>query len=201
MEPSKTAAQDLIPAGNHPEMHKLLDLPLDAKSVVVVIGSYQGITAQIISVAFGCELWCFDPQVDMCQQTREKLPTIGVHVREYGLGARTGEFPMAEVGNDACSFFGNQGFIGKGRMLDVEEAFREEGITHIDLLLSNCEGGEYEIFKRMEEIDMIDACRFALIQFHRVHEPEGWKSPFTNWTLLWQNPSWELWSRKGKLDD
>lgn len=211
MDISRLAAQELIPDGNHPEMQKLIELPLNEDSVVVIVGSYKGITAHIIAEAFRCHIWCFEPQLYMCRKARVRLQDFErVRIREYALGAKTGDFLMMDMGNDSASFFVDperESLLAQVRMASAFESFRLEGIDRADLLFMNCEGGEYEILTELQP--WLAGCEHIMIQFHRRWMPEGWQFPFTDdWRLLWQPitskgrviPSWELWSR-GEVDD
>ncbi len=159
-------ARELIPAGSHVEMDKLLELDLNEDSLALVVGSFKGLTAHIIYEAYGCNMICYDPQPVMGEQLRERLlPNSKIEVRDYGLGSKNGSFPMWEIGNDACSFFsGNsERDPGEGYMRDVGGAVPD---APIDLLFMNCEGSEYDILDRLYEIDLMKNVRLIMVQFH-----------------------------------
>ncbi len=162
-------AKKLIPAGSHLEMDKLLEMDLDKDSVVVIIGLYKGVTAELIQTAYGCKIYGYDPQADMCKKARKRL-NLDTQIFEYALGDKEGTFEMWEVGNDAASFYpGNSTRDpGKGPMRDVIKVFEKEGIDHIDLLLINCEGSEYTIIPRLLETGYIKNIKQMMLQFHKA---------------------------------
>ncbi len=75
-------AKALIPKGSHEEMWRLLELDLTRDSLAVMIGSYKGLTAHIISEAYGCRMMCYDPQKVPCQKLR-KLKLDNVEIFQY----------------------------------------------------------------------------------------------------------------------
>lgn len=156
-------ARALIPAGSHVEMEKLLELGLDKDSLVVVVGSYKGLTTRIIHEAYGCRMMCYDPQVEMCEILRE-LHLDNVEVFAYGLGEKSGSFQMWEMGNNAASFFDANSTRdpNMGTVRDVAEVLKD---LDIDLLFINCEGSEFQILDRMYEAGIMNA-RMLMVQFH-----------------------------------
>ena len=157
-------ARTLIPAGSHQEMEKLLQLDLNRESLIVVIGSYKGLTVQILSEAYGSRMMCYDPQEQMCEQLRD-LHLDNVEVFAFGLGKAEGIFPMWEIGNDACSFYpGNsQRDPGEGQMKEVSSALDS---LNIDFMFLNCEGSEFNILERLYETDLIQNVKVMMVQFH-----------------------------------
>jgi Methyltransferase FkbM domain len=51
-------------------------------------------------------------------------------------------------------------------MRDISSFVSEEGITRIDLIKINIEGGEYHLLPRMIETGVIKMCEHLQIQFH-----------------------------------
>ena len=160
-------AKNLIPAGRHAEMEKILELDLDKNSVVVIIGSYQGTTARLIQEAYGCKILCFDPQEDMNRQARDRLNRDAT-VYDYGLADKEGKFAMVEVGTDGATFHleSSERQPGFGEVREVNDVWNELGIKDVDFLLMNCEGSEFGILERLKNTGRLQDIKHMLVQFH-----------------------------------
>ena len=189
-------AKALIPAGSHKEMDQLLNIDLTPDSLVVVLGSFTGLTAHIIYAAHGCKLICFDPQMDANRKLRERVPSAKVF--DFALGNRTGTFEMWGVGNAGASF--HKKSRPYSQMVEVRDVKDSLNDLDIDLLFLNIEGGEYEVFDRLYETSIIKNIRRIMIQFHILDDQPRYLAYRDrlneDYSIIWSMGStWTLFER------
>src|SRR5262249_9588465 len=93
----------------------------------------------------------------------------------------------------------------KVAMQDVSSFISKEGITKIDLIKINIEGGEYALLPRMIETGAMKICEHLQIQFHKWHgSPRArhaiQKALRSSHELSYDYPFvWEGWKKKRGL--
>lgn len=160
------------------ELAELESYDLGPESKVWIVGGYHGTTARILADLYDPTIWVFDPQdeaLDHLYVLAGENPKV--HVFPFGLGARTGNFRMREVGNDAASFYGEWNRPatapptrdpGDGLLIDIAPIVQ---LAEIDLLLLNCEGAEFEIIPRIASMHRLSHIRYVLMQMHLAAAP------------------------------
>lgn len=141
------------------------NLPPDSE--VVVIGSYKGITMELLD-----DLWHpkhitgFDPQIWACDAARIRLKgRDNCEVIEYALGRYNTTLKMGEWHTDACSFLLDSREMSMGHIWDVHQVFSHR-YEHIDLLVMNVEGYEFILLPYMEEKGWLHKIDRLAIQWH-----------------------------------
>lgn len=181
-----------------------LDYELKPDSVVLDVGGFEGQWASDIYAKYGCKIHVFEPVpefADFIQNRFEKNPHIVVH--RYGLGARSRNQNISVEG-DRSSVFKPGADTKTVQIVEARVAFAELGLTSVDLIKINIEGGEYELLDHLSVQDLLRVIRHIQVQFHdfvpgareemerirnllaRTHEPV-YQYPFV----------WEGWSVRG----
>lgn len=149
---------------------RAVDWPLDETSVVVEVGGYTGRWALQIAERYAPRLYVFEPQgwaAEVCKAVLgEKALVSG-----SALGDRGGFAVMTKWGGDGCTLVhARDGWDTVDvPMFEIGEAFRNLGITHIDLMLMNIEGYEYTLIPHMLKQGVLPDR--LIVQFHP--QPEG----------------------------
>lgn len=145
-----------------------LDLPENSR--ILVIGSYQGLTMELLDELYHPEsIYGFDPQIWACDRARIRLKDRpNCHIMEYGLGRYNTTLPMGEWGTDACSFINvdsrEKGIGHIWNAHDVLKIYYKTG--NINLVLMNCEGYEFVLLPYLEEKGWLDRFDKMIIQWH-----------------------------------
>lgn len=167
VEPTTEELIDLVE--NWP-VCRIFDLPEDA--VVVVAGAYQGKVMQLLADMYPNygKIVGFEPQTWAHTQAQARL-VLGHYkntpVALYGIGLKTGTFPMGEYHTDACSFVNvNARERSVGFMVEFSEAMKRAEIEHIDLAVVNIEGYEFLLVPHIINNGWIDKIDRLAIQWH-----------------------------------
>ncbi len=180
-----------------------LRYPLDARSVIVDVGGFDGRWASAAAERFGCTLHAFEPVPEFAVELAQRLAGHpGAHAHVFGLAGSDRLEPF-HVAGDGSSALRTGGGPRPLELREADTAFRRLGIDSIDLLKINIEGGEYELLDHLLERGRIAHVRYLQVQFHdfvadaparmrrlvdrlaATHAPE-WRYPFV----------WESWARR-----
>lgn len=174
---------------------------LDKQSVVVDLGGYKGNFASDIFSKFLCAVYVFEPveqYVDIMKHRFAKNPAIKIF--DYALGDKD-ETRQIHLDEAASSFFRGEPNM-EIRVREFGKAMDDIGITKIDLLKINIEGGEYELLPHLIKSGWISKVRAFQVQFHEFYpDAEGVmealhkeleKTHRMTWgfRFIWEN--WEL---------
>jgi FkbM family methyltransferase len=183
----------------------LVDFELDEQGTVLDVGAYVGDWAEKVENRYHpAAIHCFEPAPGGLDQIRRRhADNDRVHIHPYGLGDRDQTASLALAGPGSSIYTDETPFgLVDVDIRDVAEVLDELGIDDADLLKVNIEGGEYDLFDRLIEIDALPRFRLVLIQFHEWH-PNAYarrrrirralrKSHEEVWGYSWV---WELWRR------
>lgn len=145
----------------------LFEHDLDANSLVLDVGAFNGEYADKIFHKYHCEIHCFEPMRGYYNELARRFEEEPrVHLHQVGLSNRTYQTSMG-VGGLGSSEFGF--FLKKEQvqMQDVAEVFAKLD-RNVDLLKINIEGGEYPLLQRMIEKDLLRRCKKVMVQFHDI---------------------------------
>lgn len=143
-----------------------LDYDLGAQSVVFDVGGYRGEWARKIAERYQCHLHVFEPVAEYCREIVESLGrNAKVVINNAGLSGKT-EKQMISLDEAASSVVKIEGESREIQLLDIDAYVREHGITRIDLIKINIEGGEFALLARMDETGLLRQCVDVQIQFH-----------------------------------
>lgn len=142
---------------------------LNENSVVFDLGGYLGDFAYQINKKYGCTVYIFEPHPEFskkCVQRFSENPKVKTLC--YGISEKDGFFDLVDEKNSS-SFHKSSGGHKAPIRCQVKE-FRsvvsELGITNIDLMKINIEGGEYPLMQHIIDFGIVDLVDEYQIQFH-----------------------------------
>lgn len=154
--------------------HLLHTAELNENSVVLDVGAYIGEWAQDMRDRYSCTIHAFEPEPRNFRQL-EKRTAADNHITayRYGLGDRdeTVRMSLEFLGSSAFGdVAGKQGVDwDEAEIRDVAAIWSELALDNVDLMKVNIEGGEFPLFERMIERDLLGRVDCYLIQFHEWH--------------------------------
>jgi FkbM family methyltransferase len=150
--------------------------PVPDVRVVLDVGAFDGAWAATVHERTGARIFSFEPDPAGRVRAQARLAgKRGVRVFPYGLGARTGEVELSQVGPGSTAFVDALARVKpevrrygqvRIRIRDVKEVFDELALHQVDFVKINIEGGEYDLLERLIETGYIRRCRSLLVQFH-----------------------------------
>lgn len=182
---------------------------LDAGSVVLDIGGYDGEWAEKVHRKYGCQLHIFEVLPGLHKKIRERFDGVSdVTLHPWGLldretretvyvrGPGTTIYPDSPDRNAPMD-------SREVRMRDVSEVLSELGHDEFDLVKINIEGGEYSLLPRLIDTGDHRRCRQLMIQYHEWIPGAYWQ----RWKItralrkthrrVWSYPFiWEKWERR-----
>jgi FkbM family methyltransferase len=145
-----------------------LDYDLDAGSLALDLGGYQGQWASDVVARFGCAVQVFEPVPEFAAAIRrrfERNPRVTVH--EFGLGARDQEIAIT-LAADGSSAYRTGSSPVKGRLVRAADFMAGHGISRVDLMKVNVEGGEFDLLDHLLEQGLMERIANLQVQFHDV---------------------------------
>ena len=188
--------------------HILHTAELDEDSVVLDIGAYIGEWAQDMRGRYNCTVHAFEPEPRNFRQLEKRTAQdAGIHAYSYGLGDRDETVRMSLEFLGSTAFGDIEGEQGvdwdEAQIRDVAALWPTLGLDNVDLMKVNIEGGEFPMFERMIECQLLDKVDCYLIQFHEWH-PGAYsrrrkiqRALARTHTLEWDyHFVWEKWVRR-----
>lgn len=183
----------------------LVDVPIDGSAVVFDVGAYVGDWSQKLWDRCQPTIYAFEPAPGPFRSVVQRFEgNDRVHPFEWGLGAEdaTATLALAAAGS---SIYDDEGAMGKVDVTirDVVGVLDQLGLERLDLLKVNIEGGEYDLFDRLDEAGWLPRIDHILVQFHEWH-PKAYRRRRRNrrafaashrevWGWSWV---WEYWQRR-----
>ena len=146
-----------------------LEYALDERSVVFDVGGFEGQWASDIAGRFACRIEIFEPMPSAVDGLRRRFaanPKITVH--DFALGPADGRLKLTLAG-DASSLLPHAAAgepAVEVAVRDIAAYCEQAGVSRIDLLKLNIEGGEYALLERLVESGWITRVRNLQVQFH-----------------------------------
>jgi FkbM family methyltransferase len=181
-----------------------LDYPLNADSVVLDVGGYEGNWAAQIRERYGCKVHVFEPMPAFAKYIRERfLSDEGILVHTYGLSDATATADISVAKDGSSVHKGGGGETCMIKLRRAADVFSELGLSRVDLMKINIEGCEYELLEHLCASGAISRIENVQVQFHdfvpeaaermaRVQEMLG-KTHELSWQYRFV---WENWKRK-----
>jgi len=188
----------------YPNQHVLYEHPIREGGTVVDLGGFRGDFSAEMLARYRCRALIFEPVPRYAQQIRERFASNpAAQVIDAGLGAESSTLCM-HVAGERSSQYEQAGETIEARLERFDETLERLGVSRIDLLKINIEGGEYDLLDWLVESDWAQRIDRLIVQFHdfvpdaearrerlagalgRTHEPY-FGVPFV----------WEGWSRRG----
>ena len=179
--------------------HFRFDYPLAEASVVLDLGGYEGQWASDLYARRRCQIHIFEPVERYAASIRTRFrdnPDIAVYAFALGNGDRSEQI---RIRGASSSLYKGRADAETIRFIDVATWVESAGLTEIDLMKINIEGGEYELLERMIEADLISTVRDLQIQFHNFAPDaerrmaaiqqalERTHSPTYQYRFVWEN--------------
>jgi len=145
-----------------------LEYELDERSVVLDVGGYEGQWASDIFAMYRCQVHVFEPVAPQAERIAKRFAkNDSIKVHEFGLAATTRSAIIGLEG-DASSTLGSRqsGPRDEIRLVAIDSFLDDAGLTEIDLMKLNIEGGEYELLEHLLDRGLIARFRNIQVQFH-----------------------------------
>ena len=177
---------------------------LTEDSIVFEAGGYEGAWAKRIADAYDPTIHSFEPAPRAHKMAVEKLAGYPkVHLHLYGLGATNETLPLGDSDRDGASFLkpDEDPFVMAQKRC-FAEVVQELGVTHIDLMAINIEGGEFELIPHITQTGLIHSIERLMIQWHAPGREDidiqmGVQERIAEThEMIWNLGAWEAWERK-----
>ena len=184
-----------------------LDYPeLDENSVVFDVGGYKGDFANAIHEKYGCTVYLFEPHPEFFRVCVDRFKMNSrVVPLNFGLSDKNGLFGLSDSA-DGSSFLNPKQPHIEGIECEVKEilsAIEELGVSEIDLMKINIEGGEYPLLLGLASQSALNRVDQYQIQFHNfVDEAESMRDEIVGALSKTHDQTWcykfvwENWKRK-----
>lgn len=179
-----------------------LEYNLNADSVVLDLGGYEGQWASDIFAMYLCKVYIFEPIKNFAINIEKRFAKNDkLKVFNFGLGGKTRKEKLF-FKEDGTSIFGTGSETEDISVVDIVEFIEKHNLKKIDLIKLNIEGMEYEVLERLIDANLIKNITDIQIQFHNVapdsetrmraiqrrlaetHKPTyQYEFVFENWTL------------------
>lgn len=179
------------------------DYPLAPGAVVVDAGGFDGRWAEKALERFGCSVHVFEPVPEFASAIEARLAGKPACVHRYGLAgsAREADFWIA---GDGSSTFRRRGAPIRVALRPAAEVFEELGLSRVDFMKINIEGGEYELMEHLLDRGLMARVGYLQVQFHDVvpHAARRMRAIHkrlaATHALDWRYEFvWESWHRRG----
>ena len=180
-----------------------LQYDLNASSIVLDLGGYEGQWASDIYSRYCCTVHVFEPvqaYADNIQRRFAKNARIKVH--PFGLGSANAEIEIG-LSNDGSSVFQKTTQTERGRLVEAKAFLDQNGLGEVDLMKINIEGGEYELLEYFLDTGLAAKIKNIQVQFHdfvpdaTVRMKSIQKRLSQTHSLTYQYEFvWENWQRK-----
>ena len=143
-----------------------LDYDLNEQSTVFDLGGYEGQWASDIFSKYVCPVFIFEPYIKYAEKISERFRhNTKIKVFAFGLGKINEHLTLYES-DDASSVYKKKGTAYTIELKKASSFILEQGITKIDLMKINIEGGEYDLLEELLDENMVKRIVNLQIQFH-----------------------------------
>ena len=147
-----------------------LDYPLNNKSVVLIVGAYEGNYLNKLNNKFNCLIYAFEPVEKFYKILKENFKNSqNIKLLNYGLSDKS-EKVNFNINDESSSEFVNSNKSDLVNMISITDFFETYKIDKIDLIYMNIEGGEYKVLHELLKKGTIKNINHLQIQFHNINE-------------------------------
>lgn len=175
---------------------------LNSESIVFDLGGYHGEFAEKIYNKYQCSIYVFEPVKEHFNIITSKFSGNSmVKVYNFGLSDKD-EMIDISIEDNGSSIYLTEGKKERISLKSAANFIKDEGLTSIDLLKSNIEGGEFPVLQDLIKANLVQNIKNIQVQFHsfipnsiKMREDihiELNKTHHTtyNYYFVWEN--WEL---------
>jgi FkbM family methyltransferase len=142
------------------------DYALDASSLVLDLGGYEGQWSSDIFAMYGCTFHIFEPMPSFAQRIEQRFAqNPKIHVHAFGLAGEAHRAYLSEAA-DRSSLFSPSPSAQPIQLECAADFFQAAGFGQIDLLKVNIEGAEYELLEHLLASGWITRIINLQVQFH-----------------------------------
>jgi len=143
--------------------------PLTSESTVFDIGGYRGNFVREIVARYDPHVYVFEPVPEFFEQLVEEFgANPKVKICDCGL-SDVDSISQIALADEGSTIYMTGEMQTTVRLRDIQTVVRELGISRIDLIKINIEGGEYGLLRRMLETKLVSACQDIQVQFHSFY--------------------------------
>ncbi|MFT5222998.1 MAG: FkbM family methyltransferase [Glaciecola sp.] len=147
------------------EGHRL-DYELSPDSIVLDVGGFRGDWAAEVAARFGCTIHIFEPVPQHQALLVERFgANPRIHVHPFGLGALD-ETVAFDVDGARSSELAVGGTRALCEIRQAAAALEQLGLTYVDLVKINIEGGEFTLVPHLIDTGWIHKLAEMTIQWH-----------------------------------
>jgi FkbM family methyltransferase len=183
----------------------LVAADLDQDGIALDIGAYIGEWSEQIAKRYGAQVFAFEPSPHAFKEAQARLadlPTVRTFPFGLAAGDSTARLALEGPGSTVYQSTGTFGVVDV-RLRDVVGVLEELGLSHVDAIKVNIEGGEYDLFDRLIDTGWLPRLADIRIQFHEWHPNAYARRRAIQRELrrthdkLWDYPFvWERWRRR-----
>lgn len=151
--------------------HLIKEFKLPEEANVIVVGAYKGLAMEALMELYpNINLAGFEPQPWAYEEAQTRLRDYyKAIVYNIGLGVENALLDMGEWHTDAASFV-NTGpgsrEQGTGYIGEADNLLKMVGFDHIDLMIMNIEGYEYQLLPYLRKIGWLNRIDRLAVQWH-----------------------------------
>lgn len=146
-----------------------LDYPdLNNNSIVLDMGGYEGQWTSDIYSKYNSSILIFEPYKPYAEAIESRFKkNEKIKIFPFGLGKINGTEKL-NISADGSSVFkrGADANISEIKIVEAAVFLRDQGITRIDLIKINIEGGEYDLLENLIDEGIINKIANIQVQFH-----------------------------------
>jgi len=143
-----------------------VEYDLDENSLVFDIGGYEGQWSSDIFSRYSCSIHIFEPVDDFALKINSRFAkNKKIVVHRFGLSDQTVRTRIY-VDKDATSIFKVSSELKEISLVKASDYLNESGISNIDLMKINIEGGEYDLLNHLLDYGFANKITDIQVQFH-----------------------------------
>lgn len=181
---------------------------LDENSIVFDVGGFNGETTENYFNKFKCEIWVFEPVEEFAKEIEVRFKgNSKIKVFKFGLSGED-KIDTINIKEDSSSVLRD---VGENKveikLVKASKFIKEYGISKIDLIDINIEGGEYSLLEDLISNSLVEIFGNIQIQFHdfvddaenKMHilQDQLFKTHFPTYQFEYV---WENWKKRPELE-
>lgn len=143
-----------------------VEYDLNSESVVFDLGGFEGDWSSDIFSRYCCKIFIFEPVPAYATNIEKRFSrNPGITIYPIGLSSES-ILSNLSICADASSIYKKEGRQIKISLVNAMDFIREHGVSHIDLMKINIEGGEYDLLECLIENNFVYNIGNIQVQFH-----------------------------------
>lgn len=144
-----------------------LNYPLTEQSIVFDVGGFAGEWSAPIFLKYAPTIYIFEPVPESVKALKKKFThNPKVHIREYGLAGENTDAEISTGSHSASVYNKVHGGTERIKLRKFSDVVKKEGVSNIDLMKINIEGGEYDLLEHILLSGLAQTIDNIQVQFH-----------------------------------